>query len=89
MNFDEELNYTSKEKKEYTKTFRNELDVFISTLKNKGVMFYGFTINFLEIKLVKPEEMGAYKDRRINKFNSTRCRINRVYVFINRKTFFD
>lgn len=50
LNFDQELNFSSKNKREYSKTLRNELDIFITTLQSKGVTFYGVTINFLELQ---------------------------------------
>ena len=48
LNFNESLKENNEKKRKFDKIFRNHLDIFIKDLNNKGILFYGFTLNFRE-----------------------------------------
>jgi len=55
-NFNECLLDKSDDKKQFDKVFRTDLDILINTFLSKGVLFYGFTINFSELRNVTDED---------------------------------
>lgn len=57
LDFNRELekSKTSLERKNFTKNFRNQLDIFLTELYNDGVLFYGFTVSMFDLKSSNPD----------------------------------